>query len=258
MPGGETRWRHFRSAPRRLANGHLVWDGIEFDITERKLAEKALQESEERYRSMVETTTEWIWELDAAGRHTFTNPMISSILGYSPREFMELEFSSLLHQEDLAAVAQRLPRLIAGRQGWQGWVLRWRHKDGGFRYLESNGGRSWMLRAHSLGYRGADRDISERIEYEAALRHSQALLQAVFDGTDDGIFVKDEIGRCVMHNAALRKFMERMLGIALPADGLTASATMSTCRRRLPTGWRLMKLPSGVRRAQDHRGDLPP
>ena len=40
MPSGETRWRLFTSAPRRAANGHLVWDGIEVDITASKLAEE--------------------------------------------------------------------------------------------------------------------------------------------------------------------------------------------------------------------------
>ena len=220
LPGGETRWRHFRSAPRRLDNGHLVWDGIEIDITERKLAEKALQESEERYRSIVETTTEWIWEMDAAGRHTFTNPMVASILGYSPREFLELELGSLLHEEDLALVRQKLPQLMAGRQGWQRWVLRWRHREGGYRYLESNARPILDGSGALLGYRGADRDITERMEYEAALRHSQALLQGVFESTDDCIFVKEENGRYVLHNEALRKFLERLLGDAFPAGGI--------------------------------------
>ena len=220
LPGGETRWRHFRSAPRRLDNGHLVWDGIEIDITERKQAEKALRESEERYRSIVETTTEWIWEMDAAGRHAFSNPMISTILGYSPRELVGLEFSPLLHEEDLAAVNLRLPQLVASRQGWQGWVLRWRHKDGSYRYLESNARPILDGAGSLLGYRGADRDITDRIEREAALSHSQALLQGVFEGTDDCIFVKDENGRYILYNGALRKFLERLLGDSFPADGI--------------------------------------
>lgn len=220
LPSGETRWRLFASAPRRLTNGHLVWDGIEIDITERKQAEMALQKSEERYRSMVETTTEWIWEMDAAGRHTFTNPVVTSFLGYAPQEFLTLDLSSLLHEEDLAVVTRRLPQLMTARQGWQGWVLRWRHKDGGYRYLESNA-RPILDGAGALaGYRGADRDITDRMAHEAALRHSQTLLQAVFDGSDDCIFVKDEDGRCVLHNPALHEFMARLLGTAFPADGL--------------------------------------
>ncbi|RJX19471.1 MAG: PAS domain S-box protein [Desulfobulbus sp.] len=220
LPGGETRWRHFRSAPRRLDNGHLVWDGIEIDITERKRAEKTLRESEERYRAIVENTTEWIWEMDATGRHTFTNPMVTSILGFSPREVLEQDFSTLLHEEDSAVVNERLPQLIADRQGWRGWVLRWRHKDGGYRFLESNARPILDEAGMLLGYRGADRDITERMEQEEALRHSQALLQGVFEGTDDCIFVKDGNGRYVLHNEALRKFLVRLLGDAFPADGI--------------------------------------
>ncbi len=50
QPSGETRWRLFNSAPRRLANNHLVWDGIEIDITHRKQSEEALRSSESCYR----------------------------------------------------------------------------------------------------------------------------------------------------------------------------------------------------------------
>jgi PAS domain S-box-containing protein len=46
LPSGEVRWRLFASAPRRLPNNHIVWDGVEIDITDRKLSEQALKERE--------------------------------------------------------------------------------------------------------------------------------------------------------------------------------------------------------------------
>ena len=88
---GTKKWGEVSGAP-------LVRDGqvvavvsVARDITERKWAAEALQESEEKYRSIVETTTEWIWEIDLSGRHTFSNPGVTAILGYRLEELIGLK-----------------------------------------------------------------------------------------------------------------------------------------------------------------------
>ena len=160
--------------------------GIIRDITERKQMEETLRSSEEKYRSIVEQTTEWIWEMDLNGVHTFSNGRITDILGYLPGEAIGLPVEALLHEEDLAEVNARLPGLVAEKRGWQGWVLRWRHKDGGYRYLESNAYPVLDADGNLRGYRGADRDITERkhaeqererliLELKEALSHVKIL-----------------------------------------------------------------------------------
>jgi PAS domain-containing protein len=49
------------------------------DITKRKQTEEALRESEEKYRSFIETTEEWIWSIDREGKHTYSNPAVERI-----------------------------------------------------------------------------------------------------------------------------------------------------------------------------------
>ncbi len=132
------------------------------DITVQKRSEKALRESEEKYRSIVETTAEWIWEMDLNGRHTFSNPGVTSILGYRLEEFIGVRAMSLIHVEDWPEVEVNLPRLIADKRGWRGWTLRWRHKNGSYRYLESNANPIINAAGELAGYRGADRDVTER------------------------------------------------------------------------------------------------
>ena len=60
--------------------------GANQDITERKQAEEALRKSEQRFRSLVETTSEWIWEVDQNGVYTYASPKVKDILGYEPEE----------------------------------------------------------------------------------------------------------------------------------------------------------------------------
>ena len=76
--------------------------GIARDISARKGAEEALKDSEEKFRSIVETTNEWIWAIDAQGHYTYTNPAIAYILGYEPEEIIGAHVLAFLHDEDSA------------------------------------------------------------------------------------------------------------------------------------------------------------
>ncbi len=133
-------------------------------------ATRELRESEEKYRTIVEATQEWIWEIDVTGIHTFSNPAIESILGYSADEVVGKSSLVFMHEEDRARVEKQLPEIMAAARGWQGWVIRWRHKDGSQRYLESNATPIFDIFGKHIGYRGADRDITQRIHAEESLR----------------------------------------------------------------------------------------
>lgn len=143
--------------------------GIARDITARKGAEEALKDSEEKFRSIVETTNEWIWAIDLEGNHTYTNPAIEHILGYKPEEILGANVVDFVHDDDREEFKKLLKQRITAKRGWTGLALRWKHKHEGYRYLESNG--LPVLDPHDklIGYRGADRDITERKLAEEAL-----------------------------------------------------------------------------------------
>jgi PAS domain S-box-containing protein len=143
--------------------------GIARDITARKSAEEALKDSEEKFRSIVETTNEWIWAIDTQGNHSYTNPAVEEILGYSSEEILSINLNELIHEEDRAELERLLPQCISEKRGWTGLVLRWKHKNGGYRYLESNGLPDFDPQGEVIGFRGADRDITERKLAEEAL-----------------------------------------------------------------------------------------
>lgn len=146
------------------------------DITERKRAEAELRQSEEKYRTIINITGEWIWDIDLSGRHTYSNPAIESILGYPCDEFLRLDPFSLIHPEDRERVKTLFTSSVQERTGWNNIVIRWRHKDGVYRYLESNAVPVFNDRGDLTGFRGADRDITERRIMENTVRRANQKL----------------------------------------------------------------------------------
>lgn len=149
------------------------------DITERKQAEEDLRESEKRFRSIIETSQEWIWAIDASARHTYCNPAVEKILGYSPEMMMGVDALQLMHSEDAHKVKAMLPEFIAQKKGWTGLVCRWKHKNGSYRFLESNSTPIINRDGELAGFWGADRDITERKDAEEErLRLEQQIHQS--------------------------------------------------------------------------------
>ncbi len=86
---GSSIWIERVAVPIYDEAGNLVaMESISRDITERKRMEKALRETEERFRSLVEHTNDILWELDQEGAYTYVSPTVQDILGYSPEHLI--------------------------------------------------------------------------------------------------------------------------------------------------------------------------
>ncbi|HEY6009062.1 MAG TPA: PAS domain S-box protein, partial [Geobacteraceae bacterium] len=161
------------------------------DITEHRRAENALAESEKKFRVIVETTKEWIWTVNADMRHTYSNPAIQEILGYSPEEVVEQVGQQFLHPDDVAEAERVLATAVAQKKGWDGVVLRWRHRDGTYRYLESKATPLLSEAGVLLGFQGVDRDITRRVLAEEAHRKSEELLGQLIERSPVAICIMD-------------------------------------------------------------------
>jgi PAS domain S-box-containing protein len=200
---GEIRHVHERCIHKRDADGTVVCSlGMVQDITERRQAEKLLQENTAKINTILETSTEWIWETDLTGRHTYTNDSLRVFLGYSAKEFLGRDYKDFLHADDLVEVARVLPLYIKEKRGWQGWLLRWRHKDGSYRWLESNAKPIIDASGQISGFRGADRDVTERKRIEAELQHSKEKLNDIVTLLPQSIYEADSAGRVTFANQA--------------------------------------------------------
>ncbi len=140
---------------------------INLQIEAWEIVERQRLRAEQMFRDFVETTTDWVWAVDESFTVTYSNPAVKDILGYAPEEMVGQPLHArLVHPTDLQLLARELPALTAGGHGWRDLVLRWRHKNGSMRYLESDAVPIRGADGSLEGYRGADRDVTERREAE--------------------------------------------------------------------------------------------
>ncbi len=99
-PDGELRWMRFRSRPHRTEDGGVIWEGVQTDVTERKRAEEALRQGEERYRGIFQDAGTAIAITDLQGRFHSFNPAFTAMLGYTEEELLGRDFQGLVHAED--------------------------------------------------------------------------------------------------------------------------------------------------------------
>lgn len=162
-------------------------DGVIRDISDRMAAENALRASEERWRTLVDTTAAWIWEADPDGRHTFTNSFVTACLGYQPEEFLGSDILSFVHPDDHGLLEDIMRNARNRKMPWSDQVLRWHHKDGSWRYIESSGSAVFDAEGAFVGLQGVDRDVTMRRLVEEALRESEEQLRALSSNLADGM-----------------------------------------------------------------------
>ncbi|WP_319501661.1 PAS domain S-box protein [uncultured Draconibacterium sp.] len=158
-------------------DSELVVLGIARDITNRKRIEKELREHESFIRSIVETSKDWIWAIDEEGVHTYSNNAVMDIIGYADTDIVGQQSALLIHEDDRKKVGKLLSECIAEKKGWQNFVLRWQHKDGSWKYLESNSVPILNDKKIIVGFRGVDRDITQRIQFENELINAKEIAE---------------------------------------------------------------------------------
>lgn len=146
-------------------------DAIAAREKEIRHADKALRESEERFRSLVETTSDWIWEVDARGVYTYTSPKVGELLGYAPEEVLGKTPFDLMPPEEAERVGRAFGKIAAAQRPFERLENTNLHKDGRRVVLETSGVPLFDREGRFAGYRGMDRDVTERVRTEERLRY---------------------------------------------------------------------------------------
>jgi len=165
-PSGERRNAVFHKATFLRSDGTVGGQiGAIVDTTEIQRAEEALRASERRFRNLVETTSDWIWEVDESAVYTYVSPRVYAVLGYEPAEIIGKTPFDLMPEQEAKRVAGIFGPIAAAQEAFMDMENTCLHKDGHPVILETNGVPVIDQNGKFCGYRGIDRDITERKRY---------------------------------------------------------------------------------------------
>ncbi len=187
------------------------------DNARRTQSRRRLAEAVARFRDIAELTSDWIWEIDAAGRYSYCSARVRTLLGYEVAEVLGKTPFDLTPPEEATRLRERYDAIFAARQP----LVNLEHvkcgKHGQRVYIQTNAVPIWDDAGVWLGYRGVDRDITATVLAETAQREAETALEAdrhklaeqqlflrqVLDINPNFVFVRDWEGRFVLVNQAI-------------------------------------------------------
>ncbi len=189
-PGGQLRWQHWTERAVYDAAGNFIEiQAVGSDVTDHRQADLALQESEEKFRNLVEKISDWVWEIDGDGVYTYVSPRILDLLGYEPEEVLgktPLDFMPLLEADRVRA---EFDRIAAHRDPFSGLEKICLRKDGREGTIETSGAPFFDAEGAFRGYRGVDRDIGERKRSEEMLRANEERFRQLFEQNEEPLLL---------------------------------------------------------------------
>jgi PAS domain S-box-containing protein len=156
----------------------------------------SVRESQQWFQGLVGTLSDWIWEIDQDGIYTYVSPKVQDLLGYQPQEVLGKTPFDFMPPEEAQRIAGEIGPLLVTRQPLVALENTNRHKDGRLLVVETSGVPFFDAEGQFKGYRGVDRDITERKRAERLLETLNAAALAMQRAlAPDEIFtaVSDEI-----------------------------------------------------------------
>jgi PAS domain S-box-containing protein len=191
---GNFRWLYSTAAPRFAADGELLgYIGSAVDITDRKLAEESVRESETRFKHMADSAPVMIWIADTNMQCTYFN---RRVLDFTGRAFVQLVGEGWLesvHEDD---IQRSVDAYTAGYESREPFVLeyRLRRADGEYRWIYDTGTPRFDSKGELLGYIGSAVDITERRVAEEALQIAhQEVSQLKNQLEAENLYLQEEI-----------------------------------------------------------------
>ncbi len=198
----------------RDEKGDVVYfDGIAEDITERKQVEEALRETQKKFRALVETTSDFIWEMNLDGIYTYCSPQMEKLWGFKPGEMVgKTPFDLLPTEQDREQAVKAFSAILESGAPFANLEAPSFDGTGQIRFLEISGVPFSDTNGEIAGYRGITRDITERKQAEEALRESEEKYRTLVENATDFIYMIDTDDRILSLNQSAARLLGKEAG----------------------------------------------
>lgn len=202
---GSTVWTEVVTVPAFNTSGQFIgFQGVTRDASKRKEQEDALRANEEKYRELVESISDVIFEINSEGVLTYISPVVRNVMGFEPEDVIGKTFMTFVLPEDRELLDKRFLELMEGIEHPAEYRLL--GKQGDIRHVRTFTKPIWKQGLFN-GARGTLIDITDRIKNEQALQNSEQTLKTILDTSPAGIVLLQD-RRCIWIN----EFGLKMLG----------------------------------------------
>jgi two-component system cell cycle sensor histidine kinase/response regulator CckA len=174
LSSGEEKWVQVASRNERQPDGSVLADGLLMDVTERRRAAQQLEESEVRFRALIENASDPVSVLDETGTLRYVSPAHERVLGHTVDSLMGTSAFAYVHPDDVAAMVAKFRQLAAEPGAAAAVEFRFQHANGSWRTLAALG-RNLLQHPAVRGIVVNATDVTERQGLEAQLRQAQKM-----------------------------------------------------------------------------------
>ena len=171
------------------------------DITGLKQAEKALYDSESRFRRITENMLDIVSQTDMSGIFQYVSPSTKRVLGYEAEEMLRKSILDFVHPGDVAKVTNAIQESV-NACSWGKMEFRYRHADGHYLWLETIGNFLCNDKGKPVGAVFNSRDVTERKQMEIKLQHTTKRLETLLTTASEGIVTADVAENITFANKA--------------------------------------------------------
>jgi diguanylate cyclase (GGDEF)-like protein/PAS domain S-box-containing protein len=201
LANGQVRDVEVYSGPLFMRGRQLMYSIIH-DITERKEAEEALRQSEEKYRTILGSIEEGYCEVDLAGNFTFINDSMCRIFGYLKEELIGMNNRQYTDQENAKRLYQAFQQVYRTGEPHRGYEYEVIRKDGTKRYVETSVSLRRDTSGNPIGFRGIVRDVTERKRFEKILQQERETFFSILQKEPYGALLINTDGTFLYINPA--------------------------------------------------------
>ena len=202
--GGITGFAETTAFPLRNQKGEIIgFRGVGRDVTERRQMEETIRQSEDRYRTILESIDNGYCEQDLAGNFTFLNDSMCQIYGYPKEELMGMNYKQHTDKENGKKCFQAYRNIYLTGEPGKVFDFEIIRKDGTKRHIESSVSLQKDSAGKPIAFKGILRDITERKQAEETIRQSEERYRTILDEMADAYFESDLAGNFTFFNDAI-------------------------------------------------------